>query len=115
MTEAEIMKALEELYEKNINVAEFQVLQPDSVKKLCYIFKDTLDLINRKNAEIERVTRERDNIIKTYTEVVDAWKITRSEAINEYRNKLKSIHRAEVYKYEIDQVAEEMRKEDEGK
>lgn len=87
MNETEIMKALE-------------CCQVDSKRdwdcdncpyndNCSQMHKDALDLINRKNAEIDRITKERDNITKTYTEVVDAWQITRAEAIKEFAVRVK--------------------------
>lgn len=117
MTESEIMKALKCLTKQNST--------PDDREKCFFMWKEescfnchhtvaknAIDLINRKNAEIERVTKERDNITKTYTEVFDAWQITRAEAIKEFAERVKEtfpnnshwVRPREI----IDQIAKEM-------
>ena len=88
LTESEIMKALE-CCSKPVgeDCNECPLKSSDCLK--VNIEELALDLINRKNEEIERVTKERDNITKTYTEVVDAWKITRAKAIKEFAERVK--------------------------
>ena len=109
LTEAETMKVLECCSKKVAeSCAECPLRETNcldiSIEQLA------IDLINRKNAEIERVTKERDNIIKTYMEVVDAWKITRAEAIKEFAERVKQ--KLSFGKYiqadQIDQIAKEM-------
>lgn len=120
MTEAEIMKALECCVSCTTSEAcdGCPLNTKDGCETNSFLLESlSLALINLKNAEIERVTKERDNITKTYTEVVDAWKITRVEAIKEVLEKVKE----EAYPFpcaigtewaipfcKIDQIAKEM-------
>ncbi len=101
MTEIEIMKALE-CCRTNI-MADCKRcnlrLEDGTTRPYCttILIGNALDLINRKNAEIERVTKERDNITKTYMEVVDAWKITRAETIKEFAERLLKDYAMMIY------------------
>lgn len=113
MTEAEIMKALECCAEQRpCQECPLCNYTQDAEKCKNKVFVECLDLLNRKNAEIERVTKERDNITKTYTEVVDAWQITRAEAIKEFAERVKGKQYLDgVYVVDvkdIDQIAKEM-------
>lgn len=62
MTESEIMKALECCY--NAKCSEC----PYEIRCIKTMAKDSLDLINRKNAEIERLRKENALLEMKYTD-----------------------------------------------
>ena len=70
--------------------------------RLCVenLLKDTLNLINRQQAEIEQLKTEKDNLIKTYAEC-------QVEFLKEFTEKLKPIL-FHYYDSEIDNLAKEM-------
>ncbi len=109
MNESEIMKALECRNEDIICA----VTDKDNNTYFVYN-RDVIDLINRKNAESERVTTERDHLTETYMQVCNAWhdttielqamrnrvkkmrvdiKTARAEAIKEFAERVKAKHR----------------------
>lgn len=79
------------------------------------IIKDALDLINRKNSEIEKVRTELDRLTIYFDEAVEAkLKTARAEAIKEFAERVKENEHAVypgaffVYVDAIDQIAKEM-------
>lgn len=55
LNETAIMKDLEKISKGLADVTEVQLIKPHNVRKISYLCKDVLELLNRKNAEIERL------------------------------------------------------------
>lgn len=107
MTESEIIKALECCYNAQCSKCPYEI------RCIKLMTKDALDLINRKNAEIERLKE----FIET-TRLCD--KELKAEAIKEFVQRVKGVYSAPRYERptahtliiklfdNIDQIAKEM-------
>ena len=123
MNEADIIKALEELGETAINTTDFQMIDVASMKTLGGILKATIDLINRKNAEIEKLTINMNAFGLTAIREKERADTARAEAIKEFVERVKGVYSAPRYERptahtliiklfdNIDQIAKEMRVE----
>lgn len=115
MTEAEIMKALECCIDKDYKCNECP-LYVDCEREV--IAKHSLDLINRKNAENEKLSMEIDELIiakdQLFDEAEALIKKARAEAIKEFAERLKEKYKMHFGKEwnavynPIDQIAKEM-------
>ena len=85
MTDNEIIKAWEKVYNLVTNENYTQVVSVTALREMGAHIKATLDLINRQKAEIERLQKENDHfadIGKLYSEI-------KAEAIKEFAERLK--------------------------
>ena len=70
----------------------------DCRNRLCL---NALDLINRQQAEIERLKIEKDNLIRTYAEC-------QAEAVKEFAERLKASYRENKFAYDAECMCEEV-------
>ena len=100
MTDNEIIKALEcctdESYE-NCNECPYSTdtLSCERLKLL----EDSLELINRQNAEIERLRKEVSVARDAYISIQDRYEHTKSEAIKEFAKRLENKIKTECNPY----------------
>ena len=130
MTDKEIIKALECCSESNsvgyclFECPRFTSSYFGESYDVCKagLIEETLALINRQQAEIERLEENEETVIREYrvvntdkerilliaAELSSKLKTAKAEAVKEFLYKLKSIPNIVVYKREIDAIAEEM-------
>lgn len=75
MSENSIIRILNQLYRKSCDVTEMQTLNVIATKRLGTLIKETLNLINCKNAKIEALRMEKKQLDKASI---------RAEAVNEF-------------------------------
>ena len=99
LTDAEIVKALKEILEIMLTMGDLQKSATIS---------NTLGLINRQQAEIERLKEKLNTakamVCETIPLVEQEIKTTKAEACKEFAYELKQIPHIAVYKREIDDV-----------
>ena len=86
MTDNEIIKALESCKRASVNRCE-ECPYKERITCALELRRDALDLINRQQAEIERLQKVRANILKVMKENISQ---TETEAIKEFERKIKA-------------------------
>ena len=87
MTDNEIIKALEDTLHR-IKGAENLIVPKEGVENLCNGLKNTLDLINRLQAENERLRKNLNAMTETMAQC-ECCNLVKLEAYKEFAEKLK--------------------------
>lgn len=121
MTDKEIVKALERIYKKVINIKDTQIVNVVAVKKIGDIIKASLNIINKQQAEIERLQNRNCETTDYFSKLLEETKkkgkltgrIAEEEAVKEFEKRVLSLFPADkdfttISRFSVKKISKEM-------